>query len=38
MIFFERPISLVLLSITALALAVMILPQFRKKRDEAFQE
>jgi len=38
MIFFERPISLVLLSLTAIALGVMILPQLRKKREEAFQE
>jgi putative tricarboxylic transport membrane protein len=37
-IFIERPISMVLLTMTALALVIMVLPAVRKKRDEAFQE
>jgi TctA family transporter len=37
-IFVERPISMVLLGISAAVLAFMILPQFRRKREEAFQE
>jgi putative tricarboxylic transport membrane protein len=34
----ERPISLVLLIATAGVLLLMILPSFRKTREEAFQE
>lgn len=37
-IFFERPISLVMLLATVVLLGLMILPSFRKTRDEAFQE
>jgi len=37
-IFVERPISLVMLIATVILLALMILPSFRKKREEAFQE
>jgi putative tricarboxylic transport membrane protein len=37
-IFAERPISLVMLFATALLLALMILPSFRKTREEAFQK
>jgi putative tricarboxylic transport membrane protein len=36
-IFVERPISLVMLTATAI-LALMILPSFRKTREAAFQE
>jgi TctA family transporter len=38
MIFIERPISAVLLLMTAIAVALIIIPQFRKSREEAFQE
>jgi putative tricarboxylic transport membrane protein len=38
MIFIERPISAVLLLMTAIAVALIIVPQFRKSREEAFQE
>jgi putative tricarboxylic transport membrane protein len=37
-IFIERPISLTMLAATVLLLALMIVPSFRKKREEAFQE
>jgi putative tricarboxylic transport membrane protein len=37
-IFVERPISLVMLTATAILLALMILPSFRRTREEAFQE
>lgn len=37
-VFVERPISLVLLIATAGVLLLMILPSFRKTREEAFQE
>jgi putative tricarboxylic transport membrane protein len=37
-IFVERPISLVMLIATVVLLALMILPSFRKTREEAFQE
>jgi len=37
-IFIERPISAVLLLMTAIAVALIIVPQFRKSREEAFQE
>jgi putative tricarboxylic transport membrane protein len=37
-VFFERPISLVLLLATAAMLVLMVLPSFRKTREEAFQE
>jgi TctA family transporter len=36
--FVEEPISAGLLAATAILLAFMVLPQFRKKREEAFQE
>jgi TctA family transporter len=38
MVFFERPISAGLLLLTAFAIAVLILPQIRRSREEAFQE
>ena len=38
MVFIERPISAVLLAITVAVIALIILPQFRKAREEAFQE
>jgi putative tricarboxylic transport membrane protein len=38
MIFLDRPISLVLLILAVLVIALVIFPQFRKKREEAFQE
>ncbi len=37
-IFFTRPISAALLALSALALASVLLPTIRKKREEAFQE
>lgn len=37
-IFIERPISAVLLTITAVALIVVIIPTMRRKRDEALRE
>jgi putative tricarboxylic transport membrane protein len=37
-VFVERPISLVLLLATAAMLVLMVLPSFRKTREEAFQE
>ena len=37
-IFVERPISLTMLIATVILLALMILPSFRKTREEAFQE
>jgi putative tricarboxylic transport membrane protein len=38
MIFFERPISAVLLVMTLGVVAMIVLPQFRRTREEAFQE
>ena len=38
MIFLERPISAVLLAMTLGVVALIVLPQFRKTRQEAFQE
>jgi TctA family transporter len=38
MIFIERPISLVLLLMTAAAIALIVIPQFRSTREKAFQE
>jgi putative tricarboxylic transport membrane protein len=38
MIFFERPISAVLLALAAAAIVVSVLPAVRKKRDEVFVE
>ena len=38
MVFFERPISAVLLAVTVAIVALIVLPQFRKTREEAFQE
>jgi putative tricarboxylic transport membrane protein len=37
-VFFERPISLTLLIISALLLVIVMLPNISKKREEAFQE
>jgi putative tricarboxylic transport membrane protein len=37
-IFFKRPISLGLMVVAALALAVVLLPAVRRKRDESFEE
>ena len=38
MVFLERPISAVLLAMTLAVVALIVLPQFRKTREEAFQE
>jgi putative tricarboxylic transport membrane protein len=38
MVFLERPISAVLLAATVAIVALIVLPQFRKTREEAFQE
>ncbi|WP_019142524.1 tripartite tricarboxylate transporter permease [Noviherbaspirillum massiliense] len=38
MIFLQRPISATMLAISVIALAVVLLPSLRKKRDEAFVE
>jgi putative tricarboxylic transport membrane protein len=38
MVFFERPISAALLATTVAVIALIVLPQFRKTREEAFQE
>jgi TctA family transporter len=38
MVFLERPISAVLLAMTVAIIALIVLPQFRKTREEAFQE
>jgi TctA family transporter len=38
MVFLERPISATMLIMAALALAVVLLPSLRKKREEAFVE
>jgi TctA family transporter len=38
MVFLERPISAVLLAMTVAVIALIVLPQFRKTREEAFQE
>jgi putative tricarboxylic transport membrane protein len=38
MVFFQRPISLTLLSVAALLLLIVVLPTFRKTREEAFKE
>ena len=38
MIFIERPISAVLLIMTAIAIAFIVVPQFRKSREKVFQE
>jgi TctA family transporter len=37
-VFFQRPISATMLTMAALALAVVLLPALRKKREEAFKE
>ena len=37
-VFFTRPLSAVLLSISALLLLAIVLPYFKKKRAEAFAE
>jgi len=37
-VFIDRPISAVLLALTLGAIALIVLPQIRKKREEAFQE
>jgi TctA family transporter len=38
MIFVQRPISAILLAITAVVVALIVLPAFRKTREEAFVE
>jgi putative tricarboxylic transport membrane protein len=38
MIFIDRPISAVLLAMTAIVVALIVVPQFRKSREDAFQE
>ena len=38
MVFVERPISATMLALAAAAMAVVLLPALRKKREEAFQE
>jgi putative tricarboxylic transport membrane protein len=38
MIFLERPISAVLLGMTVAVIAMIVLPQIRRTREEAFQE
>jgi len=38
MVFLERPISAVLLAMTVAIIALIVLPQFRRTREEAFQE
>jgi TctA family transporter len=38
MVFVERPISAILLAITVFVVALIIFPQFRRTREEAFQE
>jgi len=38
MIFFERPISATLLALSVAVIALIVLPQFRKTREQAFQE
>src|SRR5215813_993002 len=38
MVFLERPISAVLLAITVAIIALIVLPQFRRTREEAFQQ
>jgi TctA family transporter len=38
MVFLQRPISATMLVVSALALAVVLLPSLRKKREEAFEE
>jgi TctA family transporter len=38
MVFLERPISAALLAATVAIVALIVLPQFRKTREEAFQE
>jgi TctA family transporter len=38
MIFLDRPISAVLLAATVLVIALIVFPQFRATREEAFQE
>jgi TctA family transporter len=38
MVFVQRPISATLLAITAFLLILVLAPNIRKKREEAFQE
>jgi putative tricarboxylic transport membrane protein len=38
MVFFERPLSLTFLILAAILLLIVIAPNVRKKREEAFQE
>ena len=38
MVFFERPISAILLVMTVAVVAMIVLPQFRRTREEAFRE
>jgi putative tricarboxylic transport membrane protein len=37
-VFLERPISATLLALAVMVIALIVLPQFRKSRAEAFQE
>ncbi|MGH8807664.1 MAG: tripartite tricarboxylate transporter permease, partial [Noviherbaspirillum sp.] len=38
MVFLQRPISATMLVMAGLAMAVVLLPALRKKREEAFEE
>jgi len=38
LVFVQRPISATMLALAAIAMAVVLLPSLRKKREEAFQE
>jgi putative tricarboxylic transport membrane protein len=38
MVFLERPISATMLALAVIALAVVLMPNLRKKREEAFVE
>ena len=37
-IFFQRPISAILLGLSAMVVLLIVLPSFRKTREQAFQE
>ena len=38
MVFLERPISATLLALTVIVIALIVLPQIRRSREQAFQE
>jgi len=38
MVFIQRPISATMLAVAVLAMAVVLMPALRKKREEAFKE